>query len=157
MSPRRRRPSRRPTHPPRESIYPTLDLHGETGDSARLRADRWLRAQQAAGERVVRIVTGRGLHSVGPPVLPTEIGHLLDTLKGTLVAGHETEPGGGSIRVALRSAAAPVASPQPKLRAGPVDPRLWREAEESLAELGVHPTPALVEAEVERIRRVRGS
>ena len=102
----------------------------------------------------MRIVTGRGLHSVGPPVLPTEIQHLLGKLKGTLVASSETEPGGGSIRVELRFAPAE-SPPQPKPRARPVDPRLWREAEESLAELGVDPTPPLVEAEMERLARSR--
>src|SRR5688500_12721794 len=99
MPRKRRRPP--PPGPPLESVYPTLDLHGDTADAARARAERWLRAEQAAGERTVRLITGRGLHSVGPPVLPTEIEHLLTGLKGSLVASFQTESGGGVYRVEL--------------------------------------------------------
>lgn len=156
MSRKRRRSWTPPSLATWDSLYPTLDLHGETGESARVRAERWLRDHQQAGERTVRIVTGRGLHSVGPPVLPAEMGHLLSTLKGTVVARFETQSGGGSILVELRRPSPRRPSPAPaEPRARPEDARLWREAEESLAELGIGPTPALVRAEMERLRKLR--
>jgi hypothetical protein len=155
MPRKRRSPASRPPAPLWESPYPTLDLHGDTADAARQRAERWLRLEQEAGERTVRIITGRGLHSVGPPVLPLEIEGLLATLKGSLVADFGSEPGGGSFRVELRRPRRPreVAKQQPSRPATPDDLPLRRAAEESLADLGVAPTPALVEAEMERLRR----
>jgi hypothetical protein len=149
---RKRRRLPPPHGPPlRDSLYPTLDLHGDTADAARSRAERWLRAQQSAGERTVRLITGRGLHSIGPPVLPREIEHLLATLKGSLVSAFHSEPGGGVYRVELkRPRSAPLPS-IPKRRSLPDDPALRHRAEESLADLGVTPTPALVEAEMERL------
>ena len=136
------------------SVHPTLDLHGETADEARLRAERWLRARAAEGVRTVVIVTGRGLHSPGPPVLPGEIRHLLDTLRGTLVDDWMPESGGGALRVELRlqRRAAPRAAGQPKLLD---NPELRRRAEESLAELGIAPTPVLLAAEMQRLRDQR--
>ncbi|MND02120.1 hypothetical protein D3C83_213880 [compost metagenome] len=38
----------------------------------------------------------------------------------------------------------------------PSDPSLLRQAEDALAELGIQPTPALLAAEIERIRASRG-
>ena len=149
--PRKRRrtpPSSRP--PSLDSVYPTLDLHGETADTARTRAERWLRAERAAGERTVRLITGRGLHSVGPPVLPAEIEHLLAGLKGSLVASYETEPGGGVYLVELARLRLPLQIP--KRPALPDDPGLRHRAEESLAELGISPTEELVRAEMERLK-----
>ena len=147
---RRRSPSSPgPSYLP--SVYPTLDLHGDTADAARSRAERWLRTEQAAGERTVRLITGRGLHSVGPPVLPAEIERLLRELKGSLVASFEAEPGGGVYRVALTRPRLPRTLPQrPAPRA---DPALRHRAEESLAELGITPTEELVRAEMERLKR----
>jgi hypothetical protein len=146
--PRRRRP--RPP-PDLGSLYPTLDLHGETADSARRKAHAWLRTQSAAGERHVRLITGRGNRSSGPPVLRGEIEHLLRDLAGDLVTRSAIEAGGGAIRVELRPPAVPPTrrAPDPSTR---VDPALRRAAEEALAELGIDPTPELVEAELRRIR-----
>ena len=146
---RRRSPPQGPSHLP--SVYPTLDLHGDTADAARSRAERWLRAEQAAGERTVRLITGRGLHSVGPPVLPTEIAHLLAGLKGSLVASFAPEPGGGVYRVELARERLPRAVA--KRPAPPVDPALRHRAEESLAELGITPNEDLLRAEMERLSR----
>ena len=151
MPRKRRRPPPSPGPPRWDSPYPTLDLHGDTADAARLRAERWLRSQQAAGERTVRIITGRGLHSVGPPVLPAEIDALLTDLKGALVASFDPEPGGGVYRVQLirpRPSSAPPPRPSP-----PADPALRLRAEESLAELGVTPTEELLAAEMERLKK----
>jgi hypothetical protein len=130
-------------------LYPTLDLHGSSGDEAKQLAERWLRARQADGDTTVRLITGRGMHSIGPPVLPPTITELLESLKGTLVRAFEREPGGGAFRVQLRRATAPAVTPS---RAEPaVDPALVRRALEALDELGITPTPALIQAEVRRI------
>lgn len=107
----------------------------------------------------MRIVTGRGLHSVGPPVLPGEIAGLLRRLKGSVVADWAGEPGGGVYRVELRRAgrgrpAAGAPMPGNSAVSGSVparDPELRRRAEESLADLGIKPTPALLAAEMRRL------
>jgi hypothetical protein len=137
----------------RGSVHPLLDLHGLTGDEARLRAEGWLRDRAAAGERTVVLVTGRGNHSQGPPVLPGEIRHLLDGLRGALVDGWELSDGGGAFHVRLRRVPSPAAPPTPDARLlRGLAPELRRRAEESLAELGISPTPALVLAEARRIQ-----
>lgn len=154
--PRRRRPAagRRPPGPDRGSLYPTLDLHGETAASGRRLAEAWLREQRDEGERLVLLITGRGRHSPGPPVLREEIEDLLRRLAGELVGRVEVESGGGALRVELRSprGVSPVRSARPP---APYSPELRREAEDALAELGVVPTPELLDAEVRRIRRER--
>lgn len=153
--------------PPWDRIHPTLDLHGETGDDARELAERWLLERRRDGERVVRIVTGRGLHSVGPPVLPGVISELLRRLRGTVVAAWEGEPGGGAYRVELRrpeprsGPRGPGGSAPSPAAAGPAAPsrenaELRRRAEESLAELGITPTQALIAAEMRRLSREEG-
>jgi DNA-nicking Smr family endonuclease len=150
--PRRRRPSSggRRSHHDLGSLYPTLDLHGETAESARRIAAEWLRRQRASGERLVRLITGRGKHSVGPPVLREEIERLLSELRGELVGRVEAESGGGALRVELRSPKdVPVQrAPRPTV----ASPELLREAREALADLGVAETPELLEAEVRRLR-----
>jgi hypothetical protein len=156
-------PPRRPRHGPPSSaewgrVYPVLDLHGLTGDEAYRRTERWLRDRQEEGIRRVVVVTGRGLRSAGLPVLRAEVEHLLAGLRGTVVAGWEITHAGGSFRVELRrpppspSRGAPAASPL--LRQA--SPELRRRAEEALWELGVEPTPALLEAEIRRLRAQGG-
>ncbi len=96
------------------------------------------------------VVTGRGRRSRGPPVLPGEVQDLLATLRGSLVASWEPEPGGGALRVELLSTRPPRRPPpEPPL---PADSELRRRAEQSLAELGVAPTPLLLLAEMRRLR-----
>lgn len=146
---------------PWDEVHPTLDLHGETGESARERAESWLRERRAEGTRVVRIITGRGLHSAGLPVLPGEIATLLARLRGGVVSSWEPEPGGGVYRVELRRPEGrgapprrPPADPAHGARSSAppaADPELRRRAEESLADLGIKPTPALLEAEMRRL------
>ena len=136
-------------------VHPVLDLHGLTGDEAARRTEQWLRDRQAEGVRTVYVVTGRGLHTRGIPVLRNEVEHLLTMLKGTLVARWDSAHTGGSFRVELRRP--PVEPPRVSTR----EPRLLREAPpdvrhraaEALAELGIDPTPALLEAEIRRILR----
>ena len=134
-------------------VHPILDLHGMTGDEARRRTEQWLRDRQAEGVRTVVVVTGRGLHSQGIPVVRNEIEHLLALLKGTLVVRWESTHFGGSYQVELRR---PPPDPSPRPVAEPrllreADPALRRRAEEALEELGVAPTPALIEVEIRRI------
>jgi Smr domain len=134
-------------------VHPVLDLHGLTGDEAARRTAQWLRDRQGEGARTVYVVTGRGLHSRGIPVIRNEVEHLLASLKGTLVAGWESAHFGGSVRVELRRP--PVEPPRlsirepPLVRDAPPDVRL--RAAEALADLGVDPTPALLAAEIRRI------
>lgn len=153
-------PRRRPPPPrePRGTVHPVLDLHGMTGEEAARRTERWLRDRQAEGTRTVVVITGRGLRSRGLPVLRAEVEHLLAGLQGSLVAGWEAGDLGGSLRVELRRPPEPAVRPRDPL------PRLLREtpaelrlrAEEALWELGVEPTPTLLEAEIRRLRRESG-
>lgn len=150
---RRRRPPRRGRNPDLGALYPTLDLHGETAESARRAAELWLRNQQRLGERWVRLVTGRGKHSRAGPVLRDEIGDLLLELQGALVAAAELEGSGGAYRVELRAPARKVTRALPALP--DVPPELRQQAEEALAELGVDPRPELLAAEIRRLLRER--
>jgi hypothetical protein len=158
-----RRPDpRRPHGVSREAwgaVHPLLDLHGATGDEARRRAEVWLRDRCTDGVRTVVVVTGRGRHSGGFPVLRGEIEDLLRGLKGTLVAEFSLVSGGGGFRVELRrevrrEAISRPASPPAILRNA--DPGLLRRAHEALWELGVTPTPALLQAEMRRLLREGG-
>lgn len=144
---------RRPRDPqtPRGTVYPLLDLHGHTGAEARLRAESWLRARAADGERTVMVVTGRGNRSQGLPVLRGEIEDLLAGLAGGVVSRWEPTDGGGGFRVQLRPAPSPSASDAAALLRG-IPPDLLRRAEEALHDLGITPTPALLRAEARRIQ-----
>ncbi|HEX6749625.1 MAG TPA: Smr/MutS family protein [Longimicrobium sp.] len=143
---------KRPREPhARGTIHPLLDLHGHTGGEARVRAESWLRARAAAGDRTVILVTGRGNRSPGLPVVRGEVEDLLASLVGGIVARWEGVDGGGGFRVELRPApAASSPSADAALLRG-MAPDLRRRAEEALIELGITPTPALVRAEARRI------
>src|SRR5690606_32655950 len=154
FSPPPSRMARRRSRPPpflREEPLPTLDLHGETAESARRLAERWLREQQAHGVRAVRVVTGRGRRSLGPPVLRGEIEDLLASLKGSVVDSAESDAAGGAFRVELRRPRRP-RPPRPPPPSPYLPPAqeadLRRRALESLSDLGIDPTPELVEAEM---------
>jgi hypothetical protein len=134
-------------------VHPLLDLHGLTADAACQRAGAWLRGRQAEGYRTVVVVTGRGLHSRGAPVLRGEIEHVLRGLRDTLVEAWRDAPGGGGFEVELKRLPPPRPRPRtPAPRAH--DPALRRRAEEALWELGVTPTPELLDAEIRRLLRV---
>lgn len=79
----------------------TFDLHGQEVLEAELNAERFLRAQQGAGRRVVRLITGRGKGGGGAPVR-TRIRTLLKRLSGTVVGEFELEDSEGSFLVELR-------------------------------------------------------
>lgn len=150
MSPRRRKGKGPPGPKDLWSVlYPTLDLHGLTAGEASSSSRAWLQQRQSSGETTVRLITGRGLHSQGLPVLPAEIEALLHQLKDTLVADYEREPGGGVYRVRLKNPPAPAARPPEQTVRH--DPAIIRQAEEALAELGVAASPALLQAEIARI------
>jgi DNA-nicking Smr family endonuclease len=79
----------------------TFDLHGLTVLDAVTDAERFLRAQQKGGRRVVRLVTGRGKSGGGAPIR-TRIRTLLKRLSGEVVAEFELEDSEGSFLVELR-------------------------------------------------------
>ena len=153
MRKRKPNPADAPSRDAWGRVHPILDLHGHTGDQASRRAEQWMRDRQAEGVRTVIIVTGRGLHSQGIPVLRNEVEHLLTHLQGKLVVRWEPTHFGGSFRVELRRP--PIEPPRVSTR----EPRLVRDAPpdvrlaaaEALAELGIASTPALLEAEIRRI------
>lgn len=152
---RRKRPAGRPPQPWGE-VHPTLDLHGHTADEAVRRTEAWLRERQRDGVRTVRVVTGRGTRSAGPPVLRGEIGALLESLRGSLVSYFTLDSGGGAFRVELERVRSGPRRTTPTRLLRRADPDLRRRAEEALWELGVDPTPALLEAEIRRIVREAG-
>ncbi|MEO6066590.1 MAG: Smr/MutS family protein [Gemmatimonadales bacterium] len=79
----------------------TFDLHGQRVLDAVIDAERFLRAQQKAGRRVVRLITGRGKGGGGAPVR-TRVRTLLKRLTGEVVVEFELEDSEGSFLVELR-------------------------------------------------------
>lgn len=79
----------------------TFDLHGQSVLDAVGNAERFLRAQQKAGRRVVRLVTGRGKGGGGAPIR-TRVRTLLKRLTGDVVEEFELEDTDGSYLVELR-------------------------------------------------------
>ncbi|MEA3548077.1 MAG: Smr/MutS family protein [Thermodesulfobacteriota bacterium] len=69
-----------------------LDLHGLTGPQAEARTENFIASVRQRGLSIVRIITGRGLHSDGPPVLPGVVEEKMATLKQTgIVKRYEWE------------------------------------------------------------------
>ncbi|HEX2094050.1 MAG TPA: Smr/MutS family protein [Longimicrobiaceae bacterium] len=149
---RRKRRSSAPRTSAWDEVHPSLDLHGMTADEARRRAEAWLRELQREGVRIARVITGRGARSIGPPVLRGEIGELLEALRGSLVSSYVLDFGGGAFRVELEQIRSQPLRPVPPAPR-PVPPDLRARAEEALWELGVEPTPALLETEIRRLAR----
>lgn len=151
----RKRPRKDPSGASWGSLHPLLDLHGLTGDDARLRADAWLRARRGDGLRTVLLVTGRGNRSPGPPVLRGEVEDLLFSLRGELVEAFSPLPGGGGFQVELARPEPPrpltLAEERAARRVRATEPELRRRAEETLWDLGIAPTPALLAAEIQRL------
>lgn len=85
--------------------YPddSLDLHGLTGDQAERRladfVETWRRRRPGA---VLRIITGKGLRSEGPPVLQARVRELLGGELSKRVEEFVLESGGGSFLIRLR-------------------------------------------------------
>ncbi len=124
-----------------------------TGEEAERTTELWLRARRAEGVPLVMVITGRGRRSIGPPVLPGIVEHLLARSTGTMVEHFSVDASGGAFRVHLLPPRRPP-PPQPAV-APAADAALLREAEERLLELGVTPTPALLRDEVARIAAER--
>lgn len=70
----------------RLQTYPSpqaeLDLHGKTGPEAARKTASFIRKTVALRLQTVRIITGKGLHSDGPAVLPDVVESKLEELKG---------------------------------------------------------------------------
>ena len=58
-----------------------LDLHGFTGPEAERRTPGFIAAARQKGLQTIRIITGKGLHSDGPEVLPDVVEQVLLDLK----------------------------------------------------------------------------
>lgn len=161
MSRRKRRPSAPHRIRPWGELHPSLDLHGQTADEARRQTERWLEQRAAEGIRTVRVITGRGRHSPGPPVLRGEIESLLQLLTDGVVVAFWSDASGGAFQIELRRVRDrqlphPRTQPaEPSLRRA--DPALRARAEERLWELGITATPALLAAEIRRLERERDS
>jgi DNA-nicking Smr family endonuclease len=81
-----------------------LDLHGMTAARAHLEVERFLRASQAEGLRVVCIVTGKGSSTEGG-VLRRELPHWLNapSLRPIILgAAHPHRSNAGSVHLLLR-------------------------------------------------------
>ena len=81
----------------------TLDLHGRSADEAERRVrdfvDGWRRREPGA---ILRIITGKGMRSEGPPVLVRRVRELLDGPLSGVVSDYVLEIGGGAYLVRLR-------------------------------------------------------
>jgi len=77
------KPAKRAGRLPKRNPRPVLelDLHGCTSREAEMKTASFI--MRARGEKVwtVRIITGKGLHSEGQPVLPDTVQDVLRTLK----------------------------------------------------------------------------
>jgi DNA-nicking Smr family endonuclease len=74
-----------PTRQDKLKSYPppqdTLDLHGLTGPEAAKKTVDFLRTANTLKLRTFRIITGKGLHSEGPAVLPDVVEEKLEEFK----------------------------------------------------------------------------
>ncbi|MDA8163964.1 MAG: Smr/MutS family protein [Desulfobacteraceae bacterium] len=77
-------PRKRRSEAERLREYPApqaeLDLHGLTGPEAATRIERFVQTARGLKLATLRIITGRGLHSEGPAVLPDVTEHQLMAL-----------------------------------------------------------------------------
>ena len=74
------------------SFYPPpqseLDLHGLTADSAERRIRTFLWESVSDKMKTVRIITGKGLHSEGPAILPDVTEIVLEEMKSSGIILH---------------------------------------------------------------------
>jgi hypothetical protein len=77
--------ARPPTLPEKLAAYPPpqeeLDLHGCTGDEATRKTSAFINGVTVLRLKTVLIITGKGLHSEGPAVLPLVVDGCLAELK----------------------------------------------------------------------------
>ena len=80
-----------------------LDLHELSAREAEIRVCHFLeRHVRTSRGRVVHIITGKGTHSDGPPVLPGLVDRLLQEEFAHCVVEHAGLVGGGAIALRLR-------------------------------------------------------
>lgn len=87
------------------AAYPvaSLDLHGSSAAEAERRVVNFVRTHAAGSPgAVVEIVTGKGVRSVGRPVLPGLVRELLQGELKSMVREWAGTPGGGAVKVRLR-------------------------------------------------------
>ena len=81
----------------------TLDLHGDTGHQAERRVKDFVRSQALLrGERVIHIITGRGLGSKQGPVLLGVVKRLLDSELSAQLAEYDRDLDEGGFLIRLR-------------------------------------------------------
>jgi DNA-nicking Smr family endonuclease len=81
----------------------TLDLHGDSAHHAERRVKDFVRSQALLrGERVVHIITGRGLGSKRGPVLLGVVKRLLDSELSAQVAEYDRDLDEGGFLIRLR-------------------------------------------------------
>ena len=84
--------ARPPTRKEKLATYPPpeeeLNLHGCTGDEAARKTVAFVTGSAVLRLRTVLVITGKGLHSQGPPVLPLVVEGCLEELKQTGVIFH---------------------------------------------------------------------
>lgn len=86
-----------------ERVVDELDLHGLTGDQAETRLEMFLdRVAVSAPDQVVRVITGRGAGSPGPPVLQAVVRDAITGWLGHRVAEWAVDVGGGAYLVRVR-------------------------------------------------------
>lgn len=86
-----------------EPIVDELDLHGHTADEAERRLEMFLQRVAATDPGgVVRVITGRGAGSVGPPVLQAVVRDALNGWLSERIDEWAVDVGGGAYLVRVR-------------------------------------------------------
>jgi DNA-nicking Smr family endonuclease len=81
-----------------------LDLHGHTADEAERRLEMFLeRVARGSPGEVVRVITGRGARSAGPPVLQGVVREALNGRLSGRVAEWAVDVGSGAYLVRVRA------------------------------------------------------
>ena len=81
----------------------TLDLHGDSAHQAERRVKDFVRSQALLrGERVIHIITGRGVGSKQGPVLLGVVKRLLDSELSAQVAEYDRDLDEGGFLIRLR-------------------------------------------------------
>ena len=80
-----------------------LDLHGLSAEQAETKVRHFLeRHIQTSPGRVVHIITGKGTHSDGPPVLPSLVNRILSEDFANDIVEKAAMVGGGAIAVRIK-------------------------------------------------------
>lgn len=80
-----------------------LDLHGSTADEAERRLEMFFdRVARTSPGEVVRVITGRGVRSAGPPVLQGVVREALTGWLGDRVAEWAVDVGSGAYLVRVK-------------------------------------------------------